>query len=102
MECSKYVVAHKGIYDSIDGLIDENISFYKSRARKVLREICHAMTMEDLLRIIMRKWGIMVESTNKYIVIERMLRYYVDYLYEIGEIEMIIENGFLKYRVKTQ
>lgn len=32
LNCSKYVVAHKGIYDNIKKLIDDNMDFYESRA----------------------------------------------------------------------
>lgn len=98
LKCDKYVVAHKGIFDNIHKLIDVNIGFYKLRADKVLREISYMMTMEDLLKIVVQKWGIIVNSPKKYIVIERMLRYYVDYLHEIGEIEQIVNDGFVKYR----
>lgn len=98
LKCEAYIVAHKMIINNIGKLIDENIEFYQMRANKVLEEITELMTMEDLLKIIVRKWSINVSSTKKYIVIERMLRYYIEFLNETGKIESMIDHGFLKYR----
>jgi glyoxylase-like metal-dependent hydrolase (beta-lactamase superfamily II) len=98
LTCHAYIVAHKLVLDNIDTLIDENIAFYKMRASKVLAEITEPMTMEDIMKRIVVKWSIHVSSTKMYIVIERMLRYYVEYLNETGQIESVIDCGFLKYR----
>lgn len=97
LECSKYVIAHKGIVDDITELIQDNITYYTSRAEKLLKLITKPMTMEDIMKVIVKEWHIKIQSTNKYIVVERMLRYYVEYLYETGKIDLIIEDGFLKY-----
>lgn len=98
LECNSYIVAHKTILNDIGTLIDDNIEFYQMRAGKVLAEITELMTIEDLMKIIVRKWSINVSSTMKYIVVERMLRYYIEYLNETGQIEKMIDHGFLKYR----
>lgn len=94
---SKYVIAHKGIVDDITELVHENIAYYTGRAEKLLRLIIRPMTMEDIMKVIVKEWHINIQSTNKYIVVERMLRYYVEYLYETGKIDLMIEDGFLKY-----
>lgn len=36
LKCSKYVVAHKGIYNYIKKLIDDNIDFYEKRLLKFM------------------------------------------------------------------
>lgn len=98
LKCSKYVVAHKGIYNGdITELITDNINFYKNIAQRVYDVIDSAMTMEEILKTVIENFNIRVNSRHKYTVIERMLRSYVEYLNEIGSIELSIDNGFLKY-----
>ncbi len=102
VKCSRYVMAHKGIYDEITDLIADNINFYKHRAQRVYEMIEGTMTHEDIMRKIVRAWEINVESTYKHYMVERMLKSYVQYLNETGMIELIMEDGFLKYRKEAQ
>ena len=97
LECAKYIVAHKGIYDDIAKLISDNMDFYKDRAARVYDVIEGAMTMEDIMKAVIKKWDISVKSMYKYAVVEKMLRSYVEYLNETGRIELILDNGFIKY-----
>ncbi len=97
LKCSKYVVAHKGMYSDITNLITDNIDFYKNRAAKVYDAIDGAMTMEEIMKTVIKKWNISVKSRYKYAIIERMLRSYVEYLNDTGRIKLIMEDGFLKY-----
>lgn len=94
----KYVIAHKGIVDNIDDLIEENIKYYKGRASTLLNLITSPMTLEEILKVIVKEWNIKIQSVNKYIVVERMLRYYIEYLFETNQVEAIIDDGFLKYK----
>jgi hydroxyacylglutathione hydrolase len=97
LKCSKYVVAHKGMYDNITKLIDDNIDFYENRAARVYEVIDGAMTMEDIMKAVTESFHINVNNIYKYYFIERMLKSYVDYLYEIEKLKLIMEDGFLKY-----
>ena len=97
LRCSKYVVAHKGMYNDITELITDNINFYKNRATRVYAVIDGAMTMEDILKAVIKKFNIHVNSKYRYTLIERMLRSYVEYLNEIGIIVLKMDKGFLKY-----
>ncbi|WPC39814.1 MBL fold metallo-hydrolase [Clostridium sp. JS66] len=94
---SKYVVAHKGMYDNIKKLISDNIDFYESRAMRVYEVIDKAMTIEDIMKVVIKRFHININDVYKYYVIERMLKSYVDYLYEIEKLNLIMEDGFLKY-----
>jgi len=42
-------------------------------------------------------FNIKVNSTYRYYFIERMIKSYVDYLYEIEKLKLIMEDSFLKY-----
>jgi len=97
LDCCAYIIAHKGITNDIEGLIQDNIKYYSGIAESVYEEIIKSMTFEDILKRIIRKYNIKIKSVYKYKMVERMLRSYVEYLYETGKIETIIENCFIKY-----
>lgn len=97
LHCSKYVVAHKGIYDNIKKLIDDNMDFYEDRAMKIYEAIEGQMTLEDVMKAVIKKFNINVNSVDRYYLIERMLKSYVEYLYDIKKLKLIMEDGFLKY-----
>ncbi|MBU3091725.1 MBL fold metallo-hydrolase [Clostridium sp. CF011] len=97
LKYSKYVVAHKGIFDDITGLIADNISFYKDRALRIYNVIDGTMTMEDILKAVIISFNINVKSKYRYTTIVRMLRSYVEYLNETGMVVLNMDNGFLKY-----
>lgn len=97
LNCSKYIVAHKGIYSQITQLIEDNIVFYKSRARGVYSVIKKPMTVDDILKACVEKFQINVKTNYKYNFMQRMLRSYVEYLDEIGMIKLEVKDGFQKY-----
>lgn len=97
VKCSKYVVAHKGIYDDITKLITDNMDFYKNSAERVYDAVEGAMTMEEILKTVIKDFKISVKSLYKYSVVERMLRSYVEYLIDTKKFDLIIDDGFLKY-----
>ncbi len=97
LKCSKYVVAHKGMYNDITKLITDNINFYKDRASRIYTLIDGAMTMEDILKAVIENFNINVKSKYRYTVIVRMLKSYVEYLNETGLLVLSMDRGFLKY-----
>lgn len=97
LKCSKYVVAHRGMYDDITKLIDDNINFYKNIAARVYGLIEGDMTMEDILKTAINNFNINVKTRYKYSQMEKILKSYVEYLSEIGSIKLNIDNGLLKY-----
>ena len=97
LKCSKYIVAHKGMYDDIIKLITDNIDFYNNRANGVYSVLKGSMIREDILKAVIKKFNIHVNSRYKYTMIERMLGSYVEYLNETGMIVLNMHEGFLKY-----
>lgn len=97
LNCSKYIVAHKGMYDNITELITDNIAFYKNRAERVYDVIEGTMTNEDILKAVIKNFNIRVNSKYRYTFIERMLKSYVEYLNETGALSLNMDDGFLKY-----
>lgn len=76
---------------------NDNIDFYESRAMLIYEAIDGLMTMEEIMKVIMKTFNINIKNIEKYYFMEKMLRSYVEYLYEIGKLKLIMENGFLKY-----
>lgn len=97
LKCSKYIVAHKGIFEDIANLINDNNGFFKEISVKVYDVIIGPMTMEEIMRAVISEFKISVKTIYKYNVLERMLRSYVEYLNETGAIDLVMEDGFLKY-----
>ena len=98
LHCSHFILSHKGVYQDIRPLVIDNINFYKRTAAKVYSSIEGAMTTEELTKAVIRDFNLSVNSVNRYRFIERMLRSYVEYLHEVGAIDLSIADGFLKYK----
>ncbi|MTI67407.1 MAG: MBL fold metallo-hydrolase [Firmicutes bacterium] len=98
LKSNKYIIAHQGIYNDITKLITDNIAFYKNRAKKIYDLVEGTMTMEEIMKKVIENWNIKIKSIYHYSVIEKMLRSYVEYLNETENIELILEDGFLKYK----
>jgi hypothetical protein len=96
-DCDRYIVAHKGIYDDITNLIADNIAFYIHRAEKIFELIKGKMTMGEITSAAAESFQVNIKNLVKYDLISRMLRCYVDYLYEIGKIRLVIDDGLRKY-----
>ena len=94
---SKYIIAHKGIYDNITDLITDNIRFYKYRAERVYSVIKDGMTQEEIFKAVIKSQNIRVINKDRYAVVERMFRSYLEYLNDTKMIDVNIEDGFLKY-----
>lgn len=97
LDCSRYIVAHKGIYDDITDLIADNIAFYIHRAEKTFELIKGKMTMGEIVKEAAKSFEVNISNIYKYDLISRMLRCHVDYLYETGRIRLSIDKGFRKY-----
>lgn len=97
LKCNNYIVAHKGVYENITDLITENIKFYKNKAESIFDIIDGTMTMEDIMKSVIKDFNIKVANVYKYDMVFRMLRCYVEYLDETGRINLMIDKGFLKY-----
>ena len=97
LDCDKYIVAHKGIYDDITNLIADNIAFYIHRADEIFELITGKMTMGEIMKEACKSFKVNINNIYKYDLISRMLRCYVDYLYEDNKIRLVIDKGFRKY-----
>lgn len=74
LKCSKYITAHKGIYEDIQKLIDDNIDFYEHRAFKILEFFDKPMTMEEIIKHSCHEFKINIYDITKYNMIHMMIK----------------------------
>jgi glyoxylase-like metal-dependent hydrolase (beta-lactamase superfamily II) len=97
LECGRYILAHKGIFTEISSVIEENIAFYKERASRILELVDDKLTMEQILQKAVKSFAIRITNPDKYDVIFRMVRCYVEYLLDTDMIMLFMEDGLEKF-----
>lgn len=55
------------------------------------------MTTEDIYRSVIKEFNINVNNRYKHAVIEKMLKSYVEYLNEIGNLKLKAVDGVVKF-----
>jgi glyoxylase-like metal-dependent hydrolase (beta-lactamase superfamily II) len=97
LKSSVYIIAHKGVYEDISELIEDNIDFYKSKAHKIYEIIEDNMSQEDILEAVIVKFNIRINNRYKYALIERLTKSYVEYLSEQKLISPILKGNRLVF-----
>jgi hydroxyacylglutathione hydrolase len=89
---SKYIVAHKGVYEDITKLTTDNIAFYKSIAEKICDIIACPMTMDEILEKVYSSFRIYQRKGFKDNIIERIVTSNIRYLIEERRIKQVDEK----------
>ena len=97
LQADRYIIAHKGCYNEIKELATANIDFYQARANRILSLIEPLSSFEEITQVVIKNFHIPITGRQKYLLIERMLHSYLDYLYDSQLIKMSLINGYLKY-----
>lgn len=97
LKSSKYIVAHKDEYDEITKLIEDNIEFYKNRAKRISSVIEGYMTSEEIFNSAVKRYNINVNDKYKCKLVERILGAYIEYLKETEEIKVFNDKGVTKF-----
>lgn len=96
IKCDKYVLAHKGIYDDLKEVIDENISYLEEQMKLIISIINKPMNMSEIFEKVFKKLEIS-KTVNTYILAEKMLKPYIYYLIYNGVVKIEIINHTLNY-----
>jgi len=96
IKCDKYILAHKGIYDDLKGIIDENINYLEKQIKLIIDVINKPMTMSEIFEKVFKKL-LISNSVDTYILAEKMLKPYIYYLIDNGVIKIEIINHALNY-----
>ncbi len=97
-----YLAAHRGIYDDIGSIIDENISVIQDRTRQVLALIDRPMTMGKLQERVCQQFGLLTNNISRACLYERNVRIYAEYLRDTGQVEVTAKQGMVYYGPKEK
>jgi len=95
-KCKKYILAHKGVYDEIDYIIDKNIENTEGQVQIIYDIIKKPMTMSEICQEGFKLLNIK-KNVKSYILTERILINCVNYLLYNGIIKIDIIDNCLRY-----
>jgi glyoxylase-like metal-dependent hydrolase (beta-lactamase superfamily II) len=97
IKCDKYIVAHKGVYDEIDEIIDANLSFIENQTQLVIDIIRkNPMTLDEICNEVFIELNIK-KNVKKYILTQFIVLSFVNYLLECRIVRLEIVDSSLKY-----
>ena len=99
---SYYLAAHKGLYpgETITQLADDCIACVKDIAMRILDNIDCGLTRSEIVITACTVMKMLSSKPRKVAFYERNIHMYVDYLVDVGALEIIIKNG-VEYFLKT-
>lgn len=102
LNCRKYVVAHKGVYEDIHELVADNIRLHQIKAKSILDLVDQDLSREEIMNAAIEQFGISIRSVSKYAIVAQMLNSYVDYLLDTKQLTLKVKDGFLKYSSRVE
>lgn len=97
LQCDAYVLAHRGVYTDISGLIDKNIDLILERAEMVYNCLEGDMSEEEWVRAVYQNMGMRTTDAFKCSVCERNMRSFIDYLADGGRVVIERRQGVCWY-----
>ncbi len=96
IKCNKYILAHKGIYDDINQVIDDNINYLENHMKLIIDIIKRPMTISEIFQEAFKILDIS-NNVSTYILAEKMLKPYIYYLIDNGVLKLEVIDNSLKY-----
>ncbi|MDD2495868.1 MAG: MBL fold metallo-hydrolase [Tissierellia bacterium] len=97
IKCDKYILAHKGVYDEIDEIIDANLSFIEEQVQFVIDIIRKKpMTFEEVCSEVFMGLNIR-KDVIKYVLTQGIIMNFINYFIEYGIVRLEIRDNTLKY-----
>ncbi len=97
ISAKRYVVAHKGIYDSIDEIAEKNTAYYRERISTVFDVLRSPRTAHETVMAVAERLGIAIWNVTRYSYIEMNVLGYMEFLVEIGACDFIWKNRRPQY-----
>lgn len=99
IKCDKFILAHKGVYDEIDELIDANLAFIEEQVQFIIDIIEKSpKTSDEICNEIFISLNIK-QSVIKYSLTQFIVESYISYLIDTGIVRLEIIDNSLKYRL---
>ena len=98
--CDLYLMAHRGMCTSeeIDGLIDENHALVNRRCREILELITRPMTASQIAAEICGLYELFTRKPPRSLRFERNIRFFLEYMVDSGQLELVCQKGVTYYR----
>ena len=97
LKCDAYVLAHRGVYTSIDALIEKNITYIYEKAQLVYDCLTGNMSEEEWVRAVYRHLEMRSKNAFKCAVCERNMRSMIDWLADAGRVVIERREGVCWY-----
>ena len=97
LHCDRYILAHNGVCDELDGLIDRNIANVHKQLDMVESQATHWMTLEQLSVAVMTHLGIDLNNVIKVLGSKRNIQVLTEYLVESERLQVRVRDGFVEY-----
>ena len=100
LQCCQYIMAHRGTCSpgEIDSLIDANQELLRRRAGEILSLIVRPMSASQINEAVCIQDELFTKKPRRALRFERNIRFFVEYLTDMGLLETFCKNGVACYR----
>lgn len=102
LNCSAYVVSHRGVHIEINTVVSGTCNLFMQRAEEIRALIRWPMTFSEVWAATNDHFKLFSSRTTMVLMIERNLRSFLDYLVDAGRIALVVSAGMLYYAPKTE
>ena len=97
--CDFYIMAHRGVCPGgeIGGLIDANQALIRRRAEEILALVDRPMTASEIDERVCLLYQLLTHKPRRSLRFERNVRFFIEYLVDIGRLHEECQNGATYY-----
>ena len=98
--CDCYIMAHKGICTGADfpALVRDNDELILRRAEEILNLVTRSMSFSEIDRAVCAHYKLLTRQPRRALRFERNVRFFVEYLADMGYLEMECLDGAVYYK----
>lgn len=97
MHCDKYILAHNGIVEDIQTEVRVSLEEIEKRLDVFVAQADTPATMDELIQRFLAQSGADLNNKRSVHGVYFNALAFIDYLVDLKRLEVIIENGFIKY-----
>ena len=97
--CDFYIMAHRGVCpgEEVGALIDGNQAMIRRRAEEILALIDRPMTASEIDERVCLLYQLLTHKPRRSLRFERNVRFFIEYLVDIGRLHEECQNGATYY-----
>lgn len=101
-QASMWLAAHRGVYDSLGNMPEQNIGRIRDRAETIAKLVDRPIHLSELSRRVCETFRLHSPTRGAVALYERNIRSYLEYLRDAGMIEAITKDGIFYYAPKKR